>query len=167
MPVNIEIKARCPDPVAAAEILALLGAEAAGKDRQTDTYFNINDGRLKLREGNIENNLIYYERKNEPGPGRSAVMLYPTGKDPQLRNILEKALGIMKVVKKSRCIYYLGNVKFHIDQVEGLGHFIEIEAIGENGDEEKLDRQCRHYMNKLGIDPLDLVAGSYSDMVNP
>jgi len=167
MPVNIEIKARCPDPAASAETLAGLGAETAGNDRQTDTYFHTNSGRLKLREGNIENNLIYYERNDEKGPGKSEVLLFPAVKDTQLKNMLEKALGIMKVVKKNRNIFYLGNVKFHIDHIEGLGDFIEIEAIGERGDEEKLGRQCRHYMEKLGIDPLNLLAGSYSDMVNP
>ena len=165
MPVNIEIKARCPDPKAAVEILVCQGAEHKGMDHQIDTYFKVEEGRLKLREGNIENNLIYYKRSDRAGPKKSEVLLYPGSKNPHLKKILEEVLGIMVVVDKLRDIYFIGNVKFHIDRVEGLGNFIEIEAIGESGEEKALDRQCKHFMEILNIRNDQLLSVSYSDLL--
>ena len=165
MPVNIEIKARCPDPAGAAEILSGLNAEHKGTDHQIDTYFKVDEGRLKLREGNIENNLIFYKRSNHAGPKRSDVVLYPCSNDPGLKNILEETLGILVVVDKLRDIHFIDNVKFHIDQVEGLGSFIEIEAIGEEGEEFGLTRQCNHYMDALNIGEEQLISISYSDLL--
>lgn len=165
MPVNIEIKAHCPDPENAAAILSGLNAEHKGADHQIDTYFKVGEGRLKLREGNIENNLIYYKRSNQAGPKRSDVILYPAGKDPGMKKILGEVLGILVVVDKHRDIYFIGNVKFHIDKVKDLGDFIEIEAIGENGEESALDMQCKHYMELLNIPDDRLLSVSYSDLL--
>jgi predicted adenylyl cyclase CyaB len=165
MPVNIEIKAKCPSPEKVREILNQLNADHKGTDHQVDTYFNIRDGRLKLREGKIENNLIYYKRSDKDGPKKSDVILYPAKKDEGLKEILTVALGIRVIVDKIRDIYFVDNVKFHIDEVEGLGSFMEIEAIGEAGEEDKLDRQCKHYMHKLNINHDQLVSVSYSDLL--
>jgi predicted adenylyl cyclase CyaB len=165
MPVNIEIKARCPDPEAAAKILTGLGADLRGTDHQTDTYFTVEEGRLKLREGNIEKNLIYYKRSDQAGPKKSEVMLYPGSENPYLKKILEEVLGIMVVVDKQRDIYFIDNVKFHIDRVEGLGTFLEIEAIGESGEENALQGQCKHYMEVLNISDDQLLSVSYSDLL--
>ncbi len=165
MPVNIEIKAHCPNPEKAASILAGLNAEYKGKDHQVDTYFQVKEGRLKLREGNIENNLIYYKRSDKSGPKRSDVVLYPGSNDPNLKNILQQVLGIMVIVDKQRDIYFIDNVKFHIDEVQGLGSFIEIEAIGEQGEEDTLDQQCNHYMAILDITDNQLISISYSDLL--
>ncbi|RLD35727.1 MAG: adenylate cyclase [Bacteroidetes bacterium] len=165
MPVNIEIKARCPDPGAAAKILAGLGADYRGTDHQIDTYFTVKEGRLKLREGSIEKNLIYYKRSDQAGPKKSEVLLYPGGENPHLRKILEEVLGIMVVVDKHRDIYFIDNVKFHIDRVEGLGNFLEIEAIGESGEEEALDKQCKHFIKILNISDDQLLSVSYSDLL--
>jgi len=165
MPVNIEIKAHCPNPEKAAEILNGLKAMHKGTDHQIDTYFLVKEGRLKLREGNIENNLIFYKRSNQSGPKRSDVLLYPGSSDPNLKNILEEVLGTMVVIDKQRDIYFIGNVKFHIDKVMGLGSFIEIEAIGEEGQEAELDQQCTHYIDLLGIREDQLLSVSYSDLL--
>ena len=165
MPVNIEIKAQCPDPGAVAKILAGLGADHKGTDHQIDTYFSVKEGRLKLREGNIEKNLIYYKRSDQAGPKKSEVLLYPGGENPNLKKILIEVLGIMVVVDKQRDIYFIGNVKFHIDRVEGLGNFLEIEAIGESGEERALDKRCRHFMKILNISDDQLLAVSYSDLL--
>ena len=165
MPVNIEIKAYCPNPVKAAELLAGLQADHRGTDHQIDTYFIVKDGRLKLREGKIENNLIYYKRDDQAGPKRSDVILYPGSRDPRLKQILRETLGILVVVDKQRDIYFVDNVKFHIDDVKGLGTFVEIEAIGEEGDEPLLDQQCKHYMEKLNIADEHLLSVSYSDLL--
>ncbi len=165
MPVNIEIKARCKNADKVRQILASLGAEHQGTDHQVDTYFKVENGRLKLREGNIENNLIYYSRPNAAGPKRSDVILYPSSRDAGLKKILAEVQGILAVVDKHRDIFFIGNVKFHIDSVKGLGSFVEIEAIGSNEDAAKLEVQCNDYMRKLEIPEEDLVSVSYSDMI--
>ena len=165
MPVNIEIKARCQDPEKAKEILLRLNAEYKGRDHQIDTYFNVASGRLKLREGNIENNLIYYHRDDQHGPKRSEVILYPSGDHPGLKEILNKVLGRKVIVDKQRDIYFIDNVKFHIDNVKDLGSFLEIEAIGEEGEEEKLNQQCEYYMRLLHLGKQDLLPNSYSDLL--
>ena len=74
--LNVEIKARRSDAERVRAILRELGADYRGTDRQTDTYFEAATGRLKLREGDIENSLIYYERADEAGPKQSKVSLY-------------------------------------------------------------------------------------------
>ena len=165
MPVNIEIKAKCFDPAAIREILKDLGAEYKGTDHQTDTYFKTDNGRLKLREGNIENNLIFYKRGDQAGPKRSDVLLYPANRNPNLKNILEEVFGIMVVVDKQREIYFIDNVKFHIDEVNDLGSFVEIEAIGDKGEENQLDKQCRHFMEVLNIKEEQLLCESYCDLL--
>ena len=165
--VNIEIKARCSAPEAVREILRLAGAECRGTDCQTDTYYEVPAGRLKLRQGNIENALIYYRRPDQPGPKRADVSLYRTAPDSALAEVLSRALPVWMVVKKRREIYFLGNVKFHLDAVEGLGGFVEIEAIDADGSigAERLRRQCESFMERFGIRPEDLVEGSYSDLL--
>jgi len=165
MPVNIEIKARCSNPQVIASSLLELGADHKGTDHQVDTYFRVSSGRLKLREGNIENNLIYYKRSDQDGPKRSDVVLYPANPDHGLKQILTDTMGVLVVVDKKRDIYFIGNVKFHIDLVDRLGSFVEIEAIGEEGEEEKLDGQCKYYINELNISEDDLVSVSYSDLL--
>ena len=86
---------------------------------------------------------------------------------PTVTFTLTAALGIFKIVDKQRRIYFIGNVKFHIDEVKGLGSFVEIEAIDEDGNIglEKLNGQCGYYMELFGLSEEDLVEGSYSDMV--
>jgi len=165
MPVNIEIKAHCHDPENLSRILLAHGADYKGHDHQVDTYFKVQEGRLKLREGNIENNLIYYKRNDQAGPKRSDVILHPSGKDDSIKNILSEVLGVKVIVDKQRDIYFIDNVKFHIDNVKGLGNFVEIEAIGEEGEDSEMGRQCKHFMEVLHIKTEDLIVDSYSDLL--
>jgi len=167
MPFNIELKARCSDPTTIERILTEHNADLIGTDHQIDTYFNVQHGRLKLREGNIENALIHYERENLSGPKKASVILYKSDPHSSLKGILETALGVLAVVDKQRKIFFIGNVKFHIDEVRGLGSFVEIEAIDKDGNntEQKLLEQCTHYKYVLGIQDADLLTDSYSDMV--
>jgi predicted adenylyl cyclase CyaB len=164
---NIEIKARSNKQDAIRELLLTAGAEFRGTDHQTDTYFRVPDGRLKLREGNIENQLIHYRRANQEGPKQADVLLCPSVPGSGLKEILTAALGILVVVDKVREIYFIGNVKFHLDHVNGLGSFVEIEAIDKEGTigREKLLEQCNHYLGLFGIIPEELVSVSYSDML--
>ena len=165
--IIVEIKARCDQPEKIKSLLTQLGAETKGVDHQVDSYFKVPSGRLKLREGKIENSLIFYERANQSGPKKSEVWLYKPSSDPSLKQVLSKALGIKVVVDKIRQISFIQNVKFHVDEVKGLGSFIEIEAIDETGNvsEEKLLEQCRYYLKLFEVQPNDLIDVSYSDLL--
>lgn len=165
--LNIEIKAKTPYAAAIREYLHDQQAIYKGLDEQTDTYFNVPNGRLKLREGNIENNLIFYERANQTGPKNSHFNLVKVEDAAGLKEVLTKSVGVKVIVKKKREIYYIKNVKFHIDEVPGLGAFVEIEAGNMLADlsKEELQEQCNFYLTQFGISPADLVEVSYSDML--
>ncbi len=167
--VNIEIKSRCSDPERIRKILTDCSAEFKGIDHQVDTYFKSDHGRLKLRQGNIENSLIFYDRPDQAGPKRADVALFRTDSPggSQLHDVLTKSLETAVVVDKQREIYFVDNVKFHIDRVEGLGNFVEIEAIDEAGQIgiEQLRQQCDYYIALFGIEAKDLIDTSYSDLI--
>jgi len=165
--LNVEIKATCNNAGKVRDYLLKNNADYRGTDLQTDTYFNVKNGRLKLREGNIENNLIYYERNNQAGPKSSSFILTKIPDAEKLKESLASADGIKVVVKKKREIYYIKNVKFHIDEVEGLGAFVEIEAwnMGVDLSKDELQQQCEFYMQQFSIEEKDLIEVSYSDML--
>lgn len=164
---NAEIKAVCRDHAAIRAILRKLNAQFIGADSQTDTYFNVPTGRLKLREGLIENALIYYRRPDNDVPKLSGVILFNSPDLNGLKTLLTTALGIKVIVVKQREIYFVNNIKIHLDSLENLGEFVEIEAIDANGNRtqaELLD-QCQKMIIHFDIHPDDLLTGSYSDMV--
>jgi adenylate cyclase class 2 len=165
--LNVEIKAKCTAPEKVRHYLLANKAEYKGLDIQTDTYFKVPNGRLKLRQGNIENNLIYYERTNQAGPKQSHFQLVKVEDAVGLKAALTKANGIKVVVEKKREIYFIENVKFHLDTLAGLGTFVEIEASNMYKDVTKdvLQEQCEYYMTAFEMDAADLVATSYSDML--
>ena len=165
--LNIEFKAKTTKLALNESRLVSLHPLFIGEDNQTDTYFEVPKGRLKLREGNIENSLIYYERIDTPGIKRSDVLLYSHQPDKALKDILEKLHGIKTIVIKSRRIYFIDNVKFHFDKVEGLGSFIEVEAIDKEGTigMDHLKEQCNHYQSFFEIREEDFMSESYSDLL--
>ena len=165
--LNIEIKAKCNDHEKIRSILKSHNADFKGTDHQIDTYFKVNNGRLKLREGNIENFLVFYEREDKEGPKQSDVILFKSDPNSSLKEILLTSLGTLVVVDKQREIYFIENVKFHIDTVKNLGTFMEIEAIDSNGSfgKEKLLEQCQNYLDLFGIPKNDLISVSYSDLL--
>jgi len=174
---NIEIKARCRNSNRIRKILRQKKAEFVGVDHQIDTYFSLptSKGRLKLREGDIENCLIFYKRSDKTGPRRSDVFL--VDKPGQgMKEMLTKVVGMKTVVDKRREIYFIKNVKFHLDQVRGLGEFVEIEAISKsrkngngNGNgtigKEILLKQVKEYVKLFEVGKDDLVSESYGDML--
>ncbi len=164
--LNVEIKAKCANPQEIRNVLFSLNAKYVGLDHQIDTYFNVNQGRLKLREGNIENNLIHYDRENVTGPKTSNCLLYKSNPDSSLKEILVKTLGVFRIIDKKREIFFVDNVKIHIDEVKGLGSFIEIEAISENENfsKKQLLSQCNYFIDIFEIKTGDLIPYSYSDM---
>lgn len=167
MLLNIEIKARCDNLETIRKTLERHGARFVGIDRQIDTYFNVSSGRLKMREGQIENSLIHYRRADQAGPKRSDVLLYHVSNDSNLKDVLVNALGIWQIVDKTRQIFFIENVKFHLDEVVGLGTFVEIEAIDIDGTvgQTKLEEQCNFYLQLFKIKMEDLELGSYSNML--
>ncbi len=168
MPIlNFEFKAKTTELDNLEKKLLELNPKFIGEDNQTDTYFNVTTGRLKLREGNIENSLIYYERQNTAGAKQSDVLLYRHNPDKTLKDILIKLHGIKVIVEKIRKIYFIDNVKFHFDTIAELGTFIEVEAIDKNGNLgiEKLKEQANKYAALFNIKPSDYIALSYSDLI--
>ena len=164
--VNIEIKARCNQIEQIEKKLLNSGASYHGQDHQIDTYFRTNCGRLKLRKGNIEHSLIFYQRIETKGLKHSDVILHKfNGDSSAIRRQLEASMGIKTIVDKLRKIFFIENVKFHIDEVKDLGNFIEIEAIGKSGEEEVLRKQCQAFVDLLDIKDEDFVEMSYSDMM--
>ncbi len=167
--INIEIKAKCDDPENVRGILKENGADFKGTDHQIDTYFKVPNGRLKLREGNIEGALIHYDRPDSEGPKQSDVTLFQTQAFSSLKEVLTKSLGVLVVVDKQREIYFIDNVKFHLDEVKEIGSFVEIEAIDMKGNigRDRLMKQCQQYIDRLGLKEADLLSTSYSDMLVP
>lgn len=165
----VEIKARTNRSAKQRQLLLARGAAFKGTDHQIDHYFNVPAGRLKLRSGNIEQSLIFYQRGNQAGPKDSSVAFSRLGDQAMADSLaatLGQALGTWVTVDKQREIYFIDNVKFHLDEVAGLGAFIEIEAIGDSPEErETLLAQCQQYMDYLGVRQEDLVANSYSDLL--
>jgi len=167
MHLNVEIKAKARNRAAIEAYLAAHHADYRGIDHQVDTYFSVPAGRLKLREGNIENSLIFYQRPDQAGPKTSKVHLYHPQETPKLKAVLDAALGNWQTVTKDRAIYFIDNVKFHLDTVEGLGDFVEIEAIDKDGSlgERHIHSQCEHYLKAFDIKEEDLLEQSYSDLL--
>jgi len=167
MHLNFEFKARTNRLEAQEQLLLDQQPRFVGEDHQIDTYFQVPNGRLKLREGTIESSLIHYHRHNIAGAKQSDVLLYEHAPAPALKAALTAALGIKVVVDKRRRIYFIDNVKFHFDRVEGLGSFVEVEAIDKDGSigVERLKAQCAQYAELLGVQADDYLAGSYSDLL--
>ena len=96
---NIEIKAKSNNQSRIRKLLLDMNADFKGIDHQCDTYFMVNFGRLKLREGNIENNLIHYQREYIAGPKQANVILYRSSPESSLKSLLERALGVLIIVR--------------------------------------------------------------------
>lgn len=164
----IEIKARCSNPSKVRQLLIQQpNLQFIGVDAQIDTYFKIPSGRLKLREGNIENSLIYYDRENKKDAKKSEVTLYKPTEVASLKAVLVAALPTLIVVEKKREIYFIDYIKFHIDTLTDLGSFLEIEVIDANDtmNINKMKEQCQFYMDLLNVQKEDLMTHSYSDML--
>ena len=163
--INYEFKARVTNDATVRAALKKLRARYIGADRQVDTYFRVPAGRLKIREGRIENALIFYQRTNAPRARRSKIEMMMLPPRNSIRAILTGALGVMVVVDKRREIYFVGNVKIHLDRIRGLGKFVEVEAISRGGSLAKAQAQARRFQKLFGIKASDIVPQSYSDLI--
>jgi predicted adenylyl cyclase CyaB len=167
MPRNVEIKAKVNDPEAMMARAAALAEGLRETLVQEDTFFYVKTGRLKLRvlsPGRGE--LIYYARTDSSGPKASRYDLVETSDPEGLRRVLAIALGVRGVVKKKRLLYRVGQTRIHLDDVKGLGTFLELEVEMRPGERrEDGDVVARDLMARLGIEERDLVSGAYIDLV--
>src|ERR1017187_9128531 len=127
--LNFEFKAHLKDETQVHATLKRLRARFLGTDHQVDTYFHVPGGRLKIREGRLETSLIFSQRSNSAKARRSTVEMMLLPRRNSVRAILSGALGVLAVVDKRREIYFVGNVKIHLDRVRSLGTFLEVEAM--------------------------------------
>jgi len=164
---NLEFKARLADPGAALAAARQLGADLWGDLRQTDTYFAVARGRLKLRETvGFQAELIFYERDevSEARPSDYSVVAFKDAGD--LREALSRALGVVAVVRKRRTLLLLDTTRIHLDNVEGLGSFIEIE-VPVSGEGQSAAERLTALIASLGLTWDDCIRQSYADMVAP
>jgi predicted adenylyl cyclase CyaB len=167
MPSNIEIKARLRDFDEIRRRAEQLSHTPVKEIPQEDTFFNAPRGRLKLRVLAEDNGqLIYYTRPDQEGPKRSDYHISLTPDPENLKRVLELAYGIRGVVKKTRFLYMVGQTRVHLDDVEGLGQFIELEVVMREGQSDA-DGQtiAEGLMAALGIEKSDLLEGAYMDLI--
>ncbi|HEU5115075.1 MAG TPA: class IV adenylate cyclase [Isosphaeraceae bacterium] len=167
MPTNIEIKCRVHNPDALRAKVERLSDGPVERLEQTDTFFRSHVGRLKLRqEAPREGVLIQYQRPSETGPKASHYQMARTDDPEILRNILSTELGVLGTVRKSRQLYRVGRTRIHLDEVEGLGDFLELEVV--LGPEDAVidgHAEAENLMNRLGIHPDDLIECAYLDLL--
>ena len=167
MATNIEIKARVRDIDAVRAIAEKLSGLPCTVLSQEDTFFHSPQGRLKLRVlAPDRGQLIYYERADAAAPKRSEYFVSPTDDPAALKAVLAPCLGVRGVVRKRRSLYMVQNTRIHLDEVEGLGSFLELEVmLGPGQSEEEGQTIARELMASLGVEASDLVEGAYMDLV--
>jgi predicted adenylyl cyclase CyaB len=164
---NLEFKARLEDPKAAMSRARGLGAELWGDLRQTDTYYAVPSGRLKLRETpSFPAQLIFYQRDESAESDR--ISEYETAHSPEgaaLRELLSHALGVLAVVRKRRTLLLLDTTRLHFDKVEGLGDFLEIEVPVKDSEEAAARERFESLLIGLGFSAADSIRASYLDLI--
>ncbi|HDZ8894735.1 TPA: class IV adenylate cyclase [Aeromonas dhakensis] len=167
MPRNIEIKAsieRIDDLLPKALAIADQGPVEIEQD---DTFFRCDAGRLKLRTFSPSaGKLIFYRRADQQGPKESFYQLTPTHEPDRLRETLSLAWGQIGRVQKKRTLLLVGRTRIHLDRVQGLGHFLELEVVLE--EDEPLEagmQEANDIMAQLGVEPSRLIEGAYLDLL--
>lgn len=167
MAKNIEIKARVADPEAMAGRAERLADDGPRIINQDDSFFSCDHGRLKLRDfGDGRGELIFYRRPDQSGPGESSYRISPTADPEGLRALLAEALGITGRVRKRRRLYRFGRTRIHLDSVEGLGEFLELEVVlGDGEDPGAGVAEANQLIDALRIESCDLVDVAYVDLL--
>jgi predicted adenylyl cyclase CyaB len=164
---NVEVKARIADLAELQTRVRAIADHGPVELSQDDTFFHCPAGRLKLRTfSEAEGELIFYQRADALGPKESRYAIAPTHSPHQLRDTLAVALGACGRVRKRRTLYLLGTTRIHLDEVEGLGHFLEIEVILTDCQtvEDSL-AIARRLMEQLDVRDEQLVAEAYVDLL--
>ena len=164
---NIEIKARIENMAWLTPRVASLATEGPIEIAQDDTFFNCVTGRLKLRAfSNDSGELIFYRRVNQAGPKESFYIRSPTASPETLRESLSLAYGQIGRIRKYRTLFLVGRTRVHLDRLEGLGHFLELEVmlVGDESTDAGI-REAGELMDRLGIQPAQLIEGAYLDLL--
>ncbi len=164
MPTNLELKAHLPSTSTAKTRALEAGAEECGILLQTDTYFHVSNGRLKLREtSGVGAELIQYDRAEDASERWSNYRKIAVSEPELLKRALTETLGVLVVVRKSRALFLYSGARIHLDQVEGLGPFLEFEVPSPGStDPQALMRELRAIFDVRN----ELVEkGSYSDLL--
>lgn len=166
MAANLELKARLRDPVGARAVARRVAGEPVALLRQSDEFFHVPYGRLKLRtiEG-VGAELIWYQRPDAPETRRSDYQITPAPDGPALSSSLGAALGVRVVIRKTRILHLYHGVRIHLDDVEGLGDFLELEAVlGPDLKEESATRRLEDLRGAFSLRDEDLVSVAYADL---
>jgi predicted adenylyl cyclase CyaB len=164
---NIEIKARIESVEAMGSKVAALADHSPIELLQDDTFFTCERGRLKLRALSAnEGQLIFYQRANHTGPTESFFVMASTSSPDTLREALSLAYGQAGRVRKHRTLYHVGRTRVHLDRVEELGHFLELEVVLSEGEPSASGvAEAHKLMAALGVAPTQLIAGAYVDLL--
>lgn len=167
MSANIEIKARVHDFKGLQQTAEKLSDTPCQIIPQEDTFFNCPQGRIKLRELDPQcGQLVYYLRQDITGPKHSEYKIFETNDPAGLKLILAEAFGIRGVVSKVRYLYLVGQTRIHLDDVNGLGKFMELEVVLHPGQSDAEGQSIASFlMQKLGIKDGDLIDTAYMDMM--
>lgn len=167
MPANIEIKARANNFEEIRSRVKKLSDTSVEIILQEDIFFNVPQGRLKLRIlAPDHGQLIYYTRPDQEGPKRSDYQIAETANPENIKRILELAYGIRGMVKKTRYLYLVGQTRIHLDEVEGLGQFMELEVVMQDGQSDAEGQEiAKGLMASLGVEGSDLLEGAYMDLL--
>jgi predicted adenylyl cyclase CyaB len=164
---NVEVKARVRDIEKLSARAESLAGEPAQVIEQHDTFFSTARGRLKLRRlGPEQGELIAYDRGDTEVPRLSSYTIVPTDHPDELADVLAQHLPVRGAVRKLRRLYLIGQTRVHLDAVEGLGSFVELEVVlrPDQSPEEGV-AVVYDLMDRLGIAPADLVAHAYIDLL--
>jgi predicted adenylyl cyclase CyaB len=162
---NVEAKFRLRDRDRMRERALALGFVEKATFAQRDTFFRVASGKLKLREEQTGACLIYYRRDGSAGSQLSDYEIIPVAEPERVRMILCEGLGILAEVRKDRTLLLLGNIRLHLDRVEGLGEFGEFEAVVSDTDAvESMRHRVTRLLADLGVARDDLVEASYFEL---
>jgi len=164
---NVEIKARIAQVEALVPRVAAIATEGPTRIEQDDTFFASPNGRLKLRAFDAQSGqLIFYARPDQAGPKESFYILSPTSSPDTLRDALAAALGTSGRVRKVRTLFLVGRTRVHLDRVEGLGDFVELEVVLRDDESAEAGVAEAHaLMARLGVAPDALIEGAYVDLL--
>ncbi|CAL8386629.1 unnamed protein product [Boreogadus saida] len=167
MPSNVEIKARVDSVSLFAQKASALSQSDGTVIKQQDTFFHCSQGRLKLRDFmNGSGQLIFYDRPDTDGPKLSNFSISPTSDPQSLREVLSAALGVMGEVLKERRLFLIGQTRVHLDTVEGLGDFMELEVMMRPDQTVAEGQQvAEELMRQLDVSEASLVSGAYMDLL--
>jgi len=167
MPANIEIKARVRDFEKFKHSASQLSEVPCQVIPQEDTFFTCPQGRIKLRQLSADRGqLIYYQRQDIKGPKHSDYRIVETDKPGDLKTILAQAFGVRGVVRKTRYLFIVGQTRIHLDEVVGLGTFMELEVVlRDDQTDVEGQRIAEGLMRELGVGPADLIDKAYMDLI--